>query len=247
MKPLLIVLGILFLIGCIPISLRFSLRDGVDLKLVIAFWKLWIVPKKPLSRKKREKKEAKKAEKEAKKAEAKEKKKKKQKSEHLIAKPSAQKAAPKRKKSLPDKVAALIPWARLAARFAGEFFRRKLTVTRLRIRIVLAGSDPAKTALTVGKAWETVGIALPILERAFRIRERKIAVYPDFLAQKTEVEAELRIRVFFGGVVLLALKYGCKALALLLRRKCDARRQKKAKPAEKEEPQSTEQSERVVS
>ena len=159
MKPLLIVLGVLFLIGCIPISLRFRLHDGVDLKLVIAFWKLWLIPKKPLSRKKREKKAAKKAEKEAKKAEAKEKKKKKQKSEHLIAKSAARKAAPKRKKSLQNKVAALIPWARLAARFAGEFFRRKLTVTRLRIRVVLAGGDPAKTALTVPSSGAYTGVS----------------------------------------------------------------------------------------
>ncbi len=247
MKPLLIILGILFLIGCIPIGVRFRLHDGVDLKVFIAFWKLWIVPKKPLSRRAREKKAAKKAAKAEKKAKAEAEKKKKQEADSLIAKPSAKAEAPKPKKSLPDKAAELIPWAKLAARFAGEFFHRKLTVTRLRIRVALAGDDPAKTALTVGKAWQTVGIALPILERAFRIRERRIAVYPDFQVRKTEVEAELRVRVFFGGVVLLGLKYVVKALALFLRRKSAARRAKKAASVQREESQSTEQAERVVS
>lgn len=229
MKVLLIVLGVLLLIGCIPVGVMFRWHDGVELKLTLAFLKLGILPKKPLPRKKREKAEAKRAAKAAKKAAAKEKKKKKQQAEGLIAKPPEPQQP---KQPLPDKLRALIPWARLGAGFAGEFFHRKLTVTRLRIRAVPAGGDPAKTARSVGTAWEIIGIALPILERAFRIKERKIAVYPDFTAKETELEAELRIRLRIGGVVLLALKYACKALALLLRQKRGARKAK-------QEPEST--------
>lgn len=223
MKVLLIVAAVLFLIGCIPVGVLFRYHDGVELKLQIAFLKLGILPKKPLPRKKREKAEAKKAAKAAKKAEAKEKKKKKKQAQSLIAKPPAPQ---KPKQPLTDKLAALIPWAKLGAGFVGEFFHRKLTVTRLRIRAVPAGGDPAKTAQTVGRAWEIIGIALPILERVFRIRERRIAVYPDFTAKETELEAELCVRLRIGGVVLLALKYACKALAVLIRRKKRARRQK---------------------
>ena len=225
MKVLLIIAAVIFLIGCIPVSVIFRYHEEIELKLSVLFVKIGILPKKPLSRKKREKAEAKKAAKKAKKAEAKAKKKQKQQAQSLIAKPKpAEPPAPK--KPLTDKLAELIPWARLAAGFVGEFFHRKLTVTRLRIRAVLAGGDPAKTAQTVGKAWETIGIALPILERVFRIKERKLAVWPDFTAKKTDLEAELRVRLRVGGVVLLLFKYGFKALKLYLSRKRASRKEK---------------------
>ena len=223
MKVLLIIAAVIFLIGCIPVSVLFRYHDKIELRLSILFIKIGILPKKPLSRKKREKKEDKRAAKAAKKAEAKAKKKKDAQAHALIAKPEP--AAPKPKQPLTDKVAALIPWAKLGANFVGEFFRRKLTVTRLRIRAVLAGGDPAKTGRTVGKAWEAIGTAIPILERGFRIKERKIAVYPDYTAAKTDVEAELAVRIRVGGVVLLGLKYAWRALRLYLRQK----KEKKAK------------------
>jgi hypothetical protein len=230
---LLIILAVIFLIGCIPVSVFFRYHEEIELRLQILFIKIGIIPKKPLSRKKREKAEAKKAAKKAKKAEAKAKKKEKQQAQSLVAKPKpAEPPAPK--KPLKDKLEALIPWAKLGARFVGEFFHRKLTVTRLRIRAALAGGDPAKTAETVGKAWETIGVALPILERAFRIKERKIAVYPDFTAKKTDLEAELKVRLRVGGVVLLVLKYGCKAVAQLIRSKRAAKKAKKDQPEEPE-------------
>ena len=242
MKVLLIIAAVLFLFGCIPVGVLFRYHGEIQLKLTVLFFKIGILPKKPLPRKQREKAEAKKAAKAAQKAEAKEKKKKKQQAQSLIAKPKEpEPKKPKPKKSLPDKIAGLIPWAKLGAGFVGEFFHRKLTVTRLRIRAVLAGGDPAKTARTVGTAWEAIGVALPILERAFRIKERKIAVYPDFTASDTDLEAELHIRLRIGGVVLLGLKYAGKALALFLRQKRSAKKKHK----QEEIPEHNETDEKV--
>lgn len=234
MIVILIILTVLFLIGCIPVGVIFRYHEEIELKLQILFIKIGILPKKLLPRKKREKAEAKKAAKAARKAEAKEKKKKKQQAQSLIAKPEPEKLKPK--KPLKDKIAELIPWAKLGARFVGEFFHRKLTVTRLHIRAALAGGDPAKTAETVGRAWEAIGIAVPILEQAFRIKEKKIAVWPDFTAKKTDLEAELRVRLRVGGVVLLVLKYGCKALAQLIRSKRAAKKAEKEKAQQETEP-----------
>lgn len=233
MKVLLIILGVLFLIGCIPVGVLFRYHDEIQLKLTVLFFRIGILPKKPLPRKKREKAEAKQAAKAAKKAEAKAKKKKKQQAQSLIAKPR-EPEEPKPRQPLSDKIAGLIPWAKLGAGFVGEFFHRKLTVKRLRIRAVLAGGDPAKIAQSVGKAWEAIGIALPILERAFRIKERKIAVWPDFTASKTELEAELHVRLRIGGVVLLVLKYAGKALATLIRQKRIAKKKQQQAEAEAE-------------
>ena len=52
MKVLLIVLGVLFLIGCIPVGVFFRYHDEIELKLTVFFIRIGILPKKPLSRKK---------------------------------------------------------------------------------------------------------------------------------------------------------------------------------------------------
>lgn len=227
MIALLIVLGVLFLIGCIPVGVRFAYDGKVSLALIIAFFKLQLVPKK---QKKLTPKQAAKAEKKkAKKAAKKEAAKKKKQAESLIAKPPA---PPKPKKPLRDTVEGLLPWAKLGVSFVGEFVHRKLTVKVFRLRARLAGSDPAKVAESVGRAWEIIGITNPILDRAFRVKRRDIAVYPDFLASKTDLMAELEIRLRVGGVILIALKYGFKAIRVLLAQKKAAKQAKKQREAE---------------
>ena len=228
MKVLLIILGVLFLIGCIPVGVRFAYDGQVSLHLILAFLRLQLVPKKELSPKKK----AKAAKKKAKKAEAKARKKaeakKKKQAQSLIAQPPA---PPKPKKPLTDQLAGLLPWAKLGASFVGEFVHRKLTVKVFRLRVRLAGSDPAKVAETVGTAWEVIGITNPVLDRAFRVKRRDIVVYPDFLADKTDLMAELDIRLRIGGVVLIAFKYGFKAVKLLLAQKKAAKQAKKKQQA----------------
>ena len=209
MKALLIILGILLLIGMIPIGVIFRYHGDVELSLKLAFFRYQILPKRPLSPKQQAKAERKKAKKAAKKAE----KKKKQQAQDLIAKPPE---PPKPKKPLRDQIAGLVPWAKLGVRFVGEFFHRRLCIRRLWIRAALADRDPARLAVTTGRAWEAIGIAVPILEQGFRIKERKIAVYPDFSAAKTELEAELRVRVLVGGMVLMLFRYAFRALRILL-------------------------------
>lgn len=226
MIALLIVLGVLFLIGCIPVGVRFAYDGKVSLRLIIAFFKLQLVPKK---QKKLTPKQAAKAEKKkAKKAAKKEAAKKKKQAESLIAKPPA---PPKPKKPLRDTVEGLLPWAKLGVSFVGEFVHRKLTVKVFRLRARLAGGDPAKVAESVGRAWEIIGITNPILDRAFRVKRRDIVVYPDFLASKTDLMAELEIRLRVGGVILIALKYGFKAIRVLLAQKKAAKQAKKEREA----------------
>ena len=165
MKVLLIILGILLLIGMIPVGVMVHYHGEVELKLVLAFFRIKLMPKKPKTRKQLAKEAAKKEKKAAQKKE----KKKKQQAQSLIAKPPE---PPKPKKPLKDTVAGLVPFAKLGVRFVGEFFHKRLCIRRLKIRAVLAGGNPAKLALNNGKAWEAIGTALPILERGFRIKER---------------------------------------------------------------------------
>lgn len=209
MKALLIILGILLLIGLIPIGVVFRYHGAVELSLKLAFFRRQILPKRPLSPKQQAKAERKQAKKAAQKAEQK----KKQQAQSLIAKPPE---PPKPRKPLRDQIRGLVPWAKLGVRFVGEFFHRRLCIRRLRIRVALAGRDPARLAVNTGRAWEAIGIAVPILERGFRIRDRKIVVYPDFTAIGTELEAELYVRILLGGVVLMLIRYAFRALRILL-------------------------------
>ncbi len=227
MKVLLIILGILLLIGMIPVGVIFRYHGDVELKLVLAFLRLKILPKKPKTRKQIEKAKAKKAKKEAKKAE----KKKKKQAQSLIAKPPE---PPKPKQPIQDKISGLLPWAKLGVRFVGEFFHRRLCIRKLNVRAALAGGDPAKLAETNGKAWAVIGAMIPLLEQAFKIKERHLVVYPDFVADKTDVEAEIYVRLRVGGVVLMLLRYAFRAIKLLIASKKE-KKQKKAERAEASE------------
>ncbi len=227
MKVLLIILGVLLLIGMIPVGVIFRYHGDVELKLVLAFLRLKILPKKPKTRKQIEKAKAKKTKKEAKKAE----KKKKKQAQRLIAKPPE---PPKPKQPITDKISGLLPWAKLGVRFVGEFFHRRLCIRKLNVRAALAGGDPAKLAETNGKAWAVIGAMIPLLEQAFKIKERHLVVYPDFVADKTDVEAEIYVRLRVGGVVLMLLRYAFRAIKLLIASKKE-KKQKKTERAETSE------------
>ena len=216
--PVLLLVGaILLLLSPIPVGVRFRYHGEVSLRLIVAFFHKQLLPKKPLTRKQLAKAEAKKAAKKAKKekkAAQKAEQEKKRKAHSLIARPEPETPTPK--KPLRDKLEGLIPWAKLGVRFVGEFFHRRLCVRRLNIRVALANGDPAKLALSTGRAWEILGIAVPILEQGFKIKERRLDVYPDFTAKKTDVDAELQIRLLLGGLFWMALRYGLRALKIFL-------------------------------
>ena len=91
--------------------------------------------------------------------------------------------------------------------------------------------------MTNAKAWQAIGLVIPVLEQGFRIKEKRISVYPDFAADKTEVEADAWIRLRIGGVLLTLLRCGCKALGILIRGKLSG---KKKAPAERTDEQNKE-------
>lgn len=236
--PVLLLVGaILLLLSPIPVGVRFRYHGEVSLRLIVAFFHLQLLPKKPMTRKqlaRAEAKKAKKQEKKARKAAQKAEQKKKRQAHGLIARPEPE--TPKQPKqplrAKLDKLEGLIPWAKLGVRFVGEFFRRRLCVRRLNVRVALANGDPARLALSTAKAWEILGVAVPILEQGFRIRERRLNVYPDFTAKKTDAEAELQIRLLLGGLFWMALRYGLRALKIFLSGKF----KKKQTPPEPAEP-----------
>lgn len=206
-----VIVGLLLLILFLPVG-AYCRYDGETLiQLRLWFIRIQLVPKKPKSRKQREKEAAKAEKKKQKKAE---KKKKKKETSLVQKKPKEEKP----KEPLKDKIEGLLPFVKLVVEFLGKF-RRKFLIKKLIIHVKLAGSDPAKVGENTGKAWAAIASAMPILKSSFRIRKSDVQVSPDFVGTKTDIEAILHIRLIVGAVLILAIRYGIRALRLYLKRK----------------------------
>lgn len=231
MIPLCIILGILLLILLLPVGVIARYDGEVGVRAAIGPFRLQILPAKPKTRKQLEKERQKKE----KKAQAKAEKKKKAEADKLIKKDEPEK--PKFKEPLKDKLAGLLPFARLAVDALGSVFRR-LKIRQLTVRVRMGGSDPAKLAQSYGKAQAAVSAMLPLLAGRFRIKKKEISIQPDFLAKKTEVEAVLSLRYLVFDLLGIALKYGFRGLKLLLRRKKQQKAKQEAFEAEEKSKQA---------
>lgn len=108
-----------------------------------------------------------------------------------------------------------LPFVRLGLELLGDF-RRKLRVNFLRLRLTLAGEDPCDLAVNYGRAWAALGNLMPRLERALVIRKRDVEIQCDFQAEETTVVFAMDLTMTLGRLLGLALGYGLRALKLFL-------------------------------
>lgn len=111
-----------------------------------------------------------------------------------------------------------LPMVRLGLHFLGDF-RRKLRVNRLVLRLTLAGDDPCDLAMNYGRAWAAVGNLLAAMQRAFVIQKRDVEVQCDFLGEETKVVFAMDLTITLGRILGLLVKYGIRAVAILLKMK----------------------------
>ena len=111
-----------------------------------------------------------------------------------------------------------LPLVQLGLHFLGDF-RRKLRVNRLVLRLTLAGDDPCDLAVNYGRAWAAVGNLLAALQRAFVIQKRDVEVQCDFLGEETKVVFAMDLTITLGRVLGLLVKYGIRAVTILLKMK----------------------------
>lgn len=109
-----------------------------------------------------------------------------------------------------------LPFVRLGLDFLGSL-RRKLRITNLYLRLILASSDPADLGIQYGKAWEALGSIMPQAERAVKIKKRDIQVGCDFEADKTVVVFRMDLTITLGRLLALAVSYGIRALREFLK------------------------------
>lgn len=103
--------------------------------------------------------------------------------------------------------------ARLAERTLGRLLR-SITVTDLRLQMLIATGDPADTAQRYG---QVCGILYPMLEligQTVRIRRRHLRVEPNFLLEQSCARFDIRFRVSVWRLTgaALALLWGFLSL-----------------------------------
>ncbi len=97
----------------------------------------------------------------------------------------------------------------------GEFlmgFRRKLRIKRLEMNLCMAGGDPCDLAINYGRAWAAVGNIMPQLERLFVIQKRDVQVQCDFTQSQTTLYFRADITITLGRLLGLLLRYGWRGL-----------------------------------
>ena len=223
---LLVIFGVLFLIGCIPVGVDAQKTpEDLILKVKVWFWKLQLLPKDPeeaqkpgKEKKKKEKKKKEPAQKPAKP----EKPAKPSKPEN----PNKPAKPPKPKKEKTPILKTVDTWelvdlgvdsALRALNILSDTLgnlRRKLRLEELTLHVTFSGADPAKAAISYGRAWAAIGAMTPLLERLFVIKKRDIQPTLDYNEKEMKIEGRVVLTITIGRIVSLALRAVGRVLSL---------------------------------
>ena len=190
----LIFLGVLVLLGCLPLGVRLNFDEGGFRAAVLIGRipvRLYPVPRWLQNMPSKHKKEKQSPE------------------------PKPRRAEPQSQAQPGGGIQRFLPFARLGLELLGDF-RRKLRVNFLRLRLTLAGEDPCDLAVNYGRAWAALGNLMPRLERTLVIRKRDVEIQCDFQAEETTVVFAMDLTMTLGRLLGLALGYGLRALKLFL-------------------------------
>ena len=205
MIPLAVVLVILVLIALIPAGVRLQYDDGA-LRVQVAAWRLHIqVYPRQVDEVKAAKKMARQRRKQANKKPSKPKKEK-----------PAKKDKPQGEKKLtPETIQSLV---KMGLDLVGQL-PKKLLIQDLIVHVVFGGRNAAEIAVGYGKAWAVIGAVTPVLENAFRIRNRDIQAILDPDRERMGVYLMLDIRMRVGTALWLGLKAAFGLLNIMMKNK----------------------------
>lgn len=82
---------------------------------------------------------------------------------------------------------------------------RRITVTPLKLHLLVAGNDPADTAVLYGWLQGFLAAILPPLHQAVRIREQDIQLFPDFCEEKMDLIADVGVRIRPWDILVVAV------------------------------------------
>lgn len=90
--------------------------------------------------------------------------------------------------------------------------RRKLVITKLRGKLILAGGDPCDLGVNYGRAWAAMGTLIPLLEQIFVIKKRDLSVECDFTADTTLVIFHIHGRITLIRLLTIVVVHGVSIL-----------------------------------
>lgn len=195
-----VIAGVLVLIGCIPVGVDARYQPGgVSLSIKLWFFRLRLFLRKAKNKKPQKKRTEKKT---AKQTDA-----------------EAPAGANLKELLLSGGAEGLFQLLSLLGEILGDL-RRKLRVDVLTLHVVVGGADdPAKAAISYGRAWAAVGTLTPMFERFFVIKKRDIQPVLDYNKTGTQVEAQLVTSITIGRALALALRAGLGFLKFIHQRK----------------------------
>ncbi len=240
-KIILGILGVLLLLLAVilltPAGVRFRYDRG-DLSLLVRFGplKLQIFPrkeKKPPRRKPEETKEEPEKKQTGKKSA--DNPEKKQTEKRAPEKPKPKKKAEKKPRAKINREQILYSLETLPPILGRALKRtgRRLRLTPLKVHLLVAGPDPADTALLYGRLEAALGAALPALHRLVRIKDQDVRLFLDFQREQMDLIADVGLSLRPWDLVSVGLRAGGSLLKWYLRFR------KLASPPPAEEPKES--------
>lgn len=98
-------------------------------------------------------------------------------------------------------------------------FRRQLNIDYIRLKYTVASDDPFNTAMQFASANAAVGTLCPLADRAFKIKQREVGIYSDFLADKPVIDFWLTATINLLDVFYIAFAFGIEFLGLIIKQK----------------------------
>jgi len=93
---------------------------------------------------------------------------------------------------------------------------RRIRISPLRLYVLVAGADPADTAVLYGRLYAALEAGLPVLHRVLRIKEQDIRLFPDFQQDRMDCIARVGISIRLWDILWIALRAGTSLLAWFL-------------------------------
>lgn len=93
---------------------------------------------------------------------------------------------------------------------------RRIRIKPLKIHLLVAGSDPADTAVLYGKLEAALEAGLPVLHRLVRIQDQDIRLYLDFQQEKMDCIADVGLSIRLWDLLVIGLGAGVGLVKWLL-------------------------------
>ena len=85
---------------------------------------------------------------------------------------------------------------------------RCIHIRPLKLYVLVAGSDPAATAILYGKMEAALSAGFPILEEALRLKDADVRLYVDFTQRRMDFIADVGVSLRPWSLVWMALRAG---------------------------------------